>query len=318
MERGIEVLLTVVICTHRRPQSLSLTLESLARFSSPADDWEVLVVENDVMPAAAVRQVVDEYKGRLPLRSCLEKVLNLSSARNRGSREALGGFLAYVDDDAEVTAGWLDSLRDACSRIRPDFCGGPSYPLFREKKPLWYKEVYATEYVYGTAPRELKYGEWLGGMNFTVRKDLLLALGGFREGLGMAGNTLAYGEETNLMMEAWKMNGNLKVVYLPEVHVLHEVRSEKFRLTWHYRSWWANGRDSAQMKMVFQKKATVLRVLTTNVAQLSIKGIIVLLLIAGSIGGSNGSRWRQYVIEHMKSNVFWISYELHSLFSWFS
>lgn len=310
---GSDILMTVVICTHRRPRSLSMTLDSLVRFSSVESDWEVLVVENDAVPSEEMRQLVDNYRSKLPLRHCLEAIPNLSRARNRGAREARGQYLTYVDDDAEVTAKWLAALKGACERQRPDFCGGPSYPIFREKAPSWFREAYATEYVYGSVTRELRYGEWLGGMNFTVRKDVLSGLGGFSEALGMAGKTIAYGEETHLMIEAWNRNAALKVLYLPDAKVLHEVRPSKYKLAWNFKSWWASGRDSARMRMFRHNKTVALKVLTANLAQLVIRSVLVVALIAGTIVGLSGGRWRQYVMEHVKSNVFWVSYELHLL-----
>lgn len=241
------MLITVAICTYRRHDRVDRALASLCRQTRTFPEWEVLVVENDNEASPSMAAVCQKYMRQLPLRHLVETSVGLSYARNTAVREARGDYLAYLDDDAEADSGWLAALVQECRESRPDFCGGPSYPLYLKDKPKWYPDKNSTTKMYGDRARWLGYGEWLGGMNFTVLKILCLSLGGFRTDLGMQGNRIAYGEETDLMMRAWNINPRLKVRYLPDASVRHEVRPEKMSLRWNVRTAWGGGRSSQLM-----------------------------------------------------------------------
>ena len=238
------MLISVVICSFRRPDRVDSALASLCRQSANPSEWEILVVENEAQPDPAMAAVCGKYRPQLPLRHSVETTVGLSHARNTAVREARGDYAAFLDDDAEADPGWLAALMVCCREDQPDFCGGPSYPLYRTPKPSWYLDRYATGYVYGGRSRWLVPGEWLGGMNFVVKRALCARLGGFRTDLGMTGTTTAYGEETELMTRAWADNPQLKVRYLPQASVRHEVRPEKMTCRWRLASAWAGGRSS--------------------------------------------------------------------------
>ncbi len=249
------LLITVIICTYRRLDRLILSLNSLEHQTYNGFDWEVLVVENDIASTSAMNAVIENYKHKLPIRHILEPQVGLSKARNTGAHLANGEYLAYLDDDAEVAEDWLVTLTEACRSYIPDFCGGPSLPLYLSPKPDWYLDKYATSYVYGDVIQFLKTGEWLGGMNFIVLKKLCSELGCFRTDLGMNGDKVAYGEETDLMIRAWKYNPQLKVLYHPKIAVRHEVRPEKMTLYWNIKAALAGGRSFSLLSSISRKEA---------------------------------------------------------------
>lgn len=307
------ILLTIIICTHRRPDSLPHTLESLVRQNWVEGDWEIIVVENDLEPSSAVSEIIKNFSSRLPLRYCLEKILNLSRARNRGAQLARGEYLAYIDDDAEVTKEWLEALITGLKKHQPDFCGGPSYPLYRTHKPAWFRDEYAIEYVYGDRPRALNYSEWLGGMNFIVRRDVVFSVGGFRENLGMAGGKIAYGEETCLLMAGWKNKAELNVMYFPAVAVHHEVRPIKMTLLWNIKSWWACGRDCAAMRLYGNKLMHNMKQLIYQSAAMTINLLKVMFIASKGIVSCDKNRYKRYIMDNMKSNIYWLSYCINSI-----
>lgn len=249
------MLITVAICTFRRPDRVDLALASVCRQAASLAEWEILVVENDAGPGPALAAVCRKYTPQVPLRHIVETTIGLSHARNTAVREAGGDYVAYLDDDAEADPGWLAALVRCCREDQPDFCGGPSYPLYRTPKPSWYLDRYATTNVHGDQPRWLVPGEWLGGMNFVVKRSLCEQLGGFRTDLGMTGNTTGYGEETELLARAWAAHPQLKVRYLPQASVLHEVRPEKMTLRWKLVSAWAGGQSSTLISPITRTQA---------------------------------------------------------------
>jgi len=295
-----ETFISVIACTHRRPQSLDMLLDSLTRQSWNGGGWELIVVENDTEPSPELADVVKKYERILPIMWCLEPIPNLSRARNLGAQEARGKYLAYLDDDAEAMPGWLEALMTGCREYAPDFCGGPSHPLYRTPKPYWFRDEWGIVYCYGDVP--MKTDKPLGGMNFVVKRELALSLGGFRECLGMAGDKIAYGEEVDLMMRARNSNPDLTVVYLPEVAVRHEIRPEKMTIRWCLRSAWAIGRDIVTMGMgtgCLGSWSGIIRVALHAMKRMILCLPRLIVLAVADIFRPGRSVWRRYVKERL-------------------
>jgi GT2 family glycosyltransferase len=292
--------LSVIICTFRRYDRLDWALASLERQVCTESSWEVLVVENDTSGNPTMEAVCEKHKVRLPLRHVIEGQIGLSHARNTGVRLARGEYAAFLDDDAEAAEGWLAALFESCRRWRPEFCGGPSLPLYRSPKPAWYLDCYATSYMYGDKARWLGKGEMLGGMNFVVARRTWNNLGGFNPKLGMTGYKMAYGEESDLLMRAWEANPNLQVWYHPAASVRHEMRAEKMTVGWQLRSAWAGGRSSVIFRPLYRTEAvgkfpkTVWRLLMT-------------------LRRRRGRPWQQWVWEELSSPVWNCSRQYHGL-----
>jgi glycosyltransferase involved in cell wall biosynthesis len=88
-------LVSVVIPTHDRPRMLALTLRSA--LAQQGVDIEVIVVDDGSrLDVHEVIDAVGDDRVRL-LRH--ERSLGVSVARNRGSSEAKGGWIAFLDDD---------------------------------------------------------------------------------------------------------------------------------------------------------------------------------------------------------------------------
>src|SRR5438105_12058279 len=92
-----ELSLSVVVCTHNRPEDLSRCLEALSRLE---ENVEVIVV--DSASEVPCRDLVEQF-GFTYVR---EDEPGLSRARNRGASAASGDVVAFVDDDAAPRADW--------------------------------------------------------------------------------------------------------------------------------------------------------------------------------------------------------------------
>ncbi len=92
-------LISIIICTRDRAESLKETLRAVGETLVPDDlDVEVLVVDNGSRDRT--RRVVRQAKlwGRAP-RYVYEPRLGLSCARNTGMAAARGAVLLWTDDD---------------------------------------------------------------------------------------------------------------------------------------------------------------------------------------------------------------------------
>ena len=99
---------SVVVPTLRRPAPLKRALTSLlAQKLAAGDAFEIVVVDNssDGDAEALVRDVA--AGASTPVRYVSETVPGVSTARNRGVREANGAWIAFLDDDEEAGPEWL-------------------------------------------------------------------------------------------------------------------------------------------------------------------------------------------------------------------
>ncbi len=307
-------LISVIICTHRRPSSVGLALESFARSRNSQLIGEIIIVENDEMASSELAEVIKKYARQLPLEHLLVEQPNLSRARNAGAFKAQGKYVAYLDDDVEVTDDWAPALIEGIHSFEPDICGGPAYPLYRSPKPVWFKDAYTPQFYYGSEVRPLDKTkrESFAGMNFIVRRDLVLQQG-FREDLAMAGKRMVYGDDTEFLWTAWRMNPNLKVIYFPQAAVKHEVRPEKMTLKWNVQCCLASGRDYAKMQGDLPSFPRRLYLFGANLFWfLRTGGTVFGHMVAGFLLPKRRP-WQQRFMELMRDPIFWLSETWHAL-----
>ncbi len=139
-----------------------------------------------------IAEVVGEFAG---VRFVRLEHAGLSVARNRGAEVARGEIVAYTDDDCEPDAGWLRWL--ACAFVRGgwDACGGPNLPPLPDGAGGAGGASGVDEAVVASAPGAPSHvlsgdvvAEHLPGCNLAVRREVLLAVGGFREDYRVAGD----------------------------------------------------------------------------------------------------------------------------------
>jgi glycosyltransferase involved in cell wall biosynthesis len=133
-------LITVVVCTLNRAESLRRTLASLAAMRVPDDlDWEVMVVNNNCTDHTD--EVVKAFAAQLPIRREFEPQRGLSRARNCAVGAAKGDYIVWTDDDVIVDSDWLANYAEAFRRW-PDAAvfGGRIVERFDGPVPKWVAE----------------------------------------------------------------------------------------------------------------------------------------------------------------------------------
>lgn len=232
-------MLTIVVCTYNRSDWLLGCLSSL---ESQCNDElvEVLVVDNNSTDATA--SVTHKFTDRLPnFKYIFEGTQGLSRARNRGFKEASGKYVAYIDDDARADLGWKEEIINFFETHSDAVGVGGQHRAFSSVPiPKWFPKEFGSRSL-GDETRMLQKDEWISGLNMAFMKSALIEVGGFDTSIGMTGEKVSYGEETQLILRM--LRRGMKVYYCAEMQVEHAILPHKLKLRWLLRSRFANGYD---------------------------------------------------------------------------
>lgn len=166
------MLLSVCICTFRRPDQLLALLESLAAQPVPAGTQiELVVVDND--PEQSGRAVANRFAASHPevpldYSHCPQR--NISLARNQSVQRASGELLYFIDDDEVALENWITSLHDTLQATGADVVSGRLEPDFREQPPPWMVD---TRFFHRDVPATGKPMALAGIGNCVVRRAAL-------------------------------------------------------------------------------------------------------------------------------------------------
>ena len=175
-------------------------------------DWatvEVIVVDNNCTDETA--DVVSAAAARLPVRRVVEQAPGLANARNRALAVSRGQWIIFTDDDVLLEPDWLPSYAEAFDAFpEASFAGGRIVPLWKQGRPSWFKGEHLdlmdgvlVWYDLGKDVRAMTAADPEPfGANFAVRKALVENIGVFDVRLGMRGNKLGRGEDTEFFIRA--------------------------------------------------------------------------------------------------------------------
>lgn len=232
-------LISVVVCTYNRAPQLEDCLSSLEGQQVADDLFEVLVVDNN--STDQTRECIARFEeARGVFRYLQEHRQGLSHARNAGWENAQGRYVAYIDDDAKASSDWVGEMLSFIDRNPSvEAFGGPYSAYTTVQAPAWFPPEYGS-WSLGDQERALKADdEYVNGTNMVFRKQTLISLGGFNPALGMKGEKVLYGEETQLQVLLRRQGGI--VYYAPRMKVAHLIAPYKFHLRWLLRSTFLNG-----------------------------------------------------------------------------
>lgn len=136
------MVVSVCICTFRRPALLSLLLKTIGeqRLGNAHMTIELIVVDND--PDHSARMILASWQAPagFSLRYFHAPVPNIAVARNMAVQNASGEWLAFIDDDETPEADWLCCLIASQVRFNADAVFGPIVPRYLPRTPDWLRE----------------------------------------------------------------------------------------------------------------------------------------------------------------------------------
>lgn len=240
-------MISVIVCTYNRSESLQLTLKSLETLQPPAGDtWELILVDNN--STDDTRQVVENFaqSTRLCVRYVLETRQGLSFARNTGIENAHGSLIVFTDDDVTVQPDWLAELAAAFRNSDCMAIGGKIISVWPCPRPKWFQESgpFATakaivSFDLGDETRPIQTDPY--GANMAFRREAFTKYGMFRTDLGRIGTALMGGEDTEFFRRLHKAGET--VLYVATAVVFHPVSKERTGRKY-FESWCFNAARS--------------------------------------------------------------------------
>jgi glycosyltransferase involved in cell wall biosynthesis len=211
---------SVVVCTHRRPEHLQRALEAIAALApSPR---EIIVVDNDpgdrdsrdIALAHGARYVRADRRG-------------LGNARHAGAAAARGAFVAFTDDDCIPAPGWLAHLDEAFADPSVGVVTGPGFAWRLTARSQREREDVAS-FVLGlerrtfdwTNLRPVHAGAIGAGCNMTFRRAPLADLGSVFAPELDAGTPTRSGGDLYALYRV--LAAGLRAVYDPRGYVFHD------------------------------------------------------------------------------------------------
>jgi glucosyl-dolichyl phosphate glucuronosyltransferase len=217
-------LISVIVCTYNRAQSVYRTLLSLSLMAVPADvDWEVLIVDNNSTDATA--DVVQRFRQRrgMTVRYLVAGRQGLNHARNAGVQAAHGNLLFFLDDDVEVTKNWLVEMKTAFDRYPVVGVGGRVLIKKGLRRPRWWRREYDDALGKFDAGDSLILSEETNtigiGANLGFHRSVFGRCGGFHPQLDRYKRKLLMGGDTEFARRVKAAGGLL--MYYPAAVVYH-------------------------------------------------------------------------------------------------
>jgi glycosyltransferase involved in cell wall biosynthesis len=244
-------MISVILCTYNRAESLKQTLASLAAMSVPSDlRWELVIVDNNSRDHT--KAVVEEFAkvSGLNVKYLFEKTQGLSHARNAGIREADGDILSFIDDDVTVDQNWLGHLTATFDQTGCMGVGGRIVAVWLCEKPRWFQEhgpyrmmKAIVSFDLGGERHRLTTPPF--GANMSFKRAAFDKYGLFRTDLGRVGNKLLSCEDTEFGKRL--LRGNETLIYDPGSLVYHPVEDKRTKKKY-FQSWYFNyGRVSVRL-----------------------------------------------------------------------
>ncbi len=242
--------LSVIIPTRNRAGLLARMLDGLRRQAFASDvAYEVIVVDNgstDTTPEV-IRDAAPHFSNFLAI---AETTPGLHAARHAGLRHASGEILVYCDDDIVPEPTWLQGISDSFLIRNVAIATGPCLPEYEIAPPDWVEGrklpvedgwlIYAYSLLQlGELPRSIPPNGAFG-CNFSVRRDALVAAGGFHPD-ALPWELIEYrGDGEAGLAESVEAKGG-RTYYNPDAAVRHWVGADRLTPDYIYRRGFAEG-----------------------------------------------------------------------------
>jgi len=307
------ITLSVIICSYNRISYLSRLLESIEVQDWSSNHFEVLIVDNN--SSDGTDKVSSAYCERHSnWQYIFEPRQGLSYARNRGWLEASGEYLLYIDDDCVLPKDYLKVAFQIIIACAPDFFGGPAYPLFDFKRPLWMRDEYFGNNI------GIKTGyinnKFLSGCNMGIKKSILSEIGGFNSNYGLIGKLHGVGEDTLIQIDARLRKPETRMYFEQGLWLYHQIVPEKLDPYWSISRTFQAGKQYPYLTLPLSPELLLYKKGFINYLKKSFRLIFQILILGQRIYSSffrdrfKYPHWQNYYYEQVKEEIFKFGYYL--------
>ncbi len=230
-------LVSIVISTHERVQSLVITMESLLKLNYPR--YEIILVDNAPTTNSTLEfftQIQERFsRKKIRVRYLREDLPGLGLAHNRSLEIARGDIVAFTDDDVIVDRYWLAELVQGfqvapsvgcvTGLVLPAELDTPAQVLFEEFGGFtkgFSQQIYDLKDHRPASPLfPYAAGQFGTGANMAFDTNFLRMTGGFDPALGIGTPALG-ADDMSAFYQAIVMGK--KLVYQPSALVFHQHR----------------------------------------------------------------------------------------------
>ncbi|HAY33187.1 MAG TPA: glycosyltransferase [Ignavibacteria bacterium] len=198
---------SVIISTYNRENILPMCLDSLVTQNFPAEDFEIIIVNNN--STDRTEEVVESYIKKYPdinIKYYFVPRPGQVYARQIGILAAKNEILSFTDDDAILVPDWLNEIKKVFM-INDKVAGvaGKIKIKWDETPPEW---IYDYERQLGRldygSEIKIEPGLYMNAGNLSIKRDILFEVGGFNP--EMVGEWLIGDGETGLWKKLYKKN----------------------------------------------------------------------------------------------------------------
>ena len=237
--------LDVVVATHNRAALVARMLESFTRLQQRPDvRFALIVVGNACTDDTAA--VVRDFAARatFPVTWLEEPIAGKSYALNRGIAASAAEWLAFIDDDELIDAGWIDAFMAAQERLGFDFAAGVYIPDFEVPPPAWLPPRRSVAIIachpsgLPEQPLTVDDGLMFGG-NCVIRRAALDVVGPFSVEFSRQNALSALGcEDTDMQLRL--LEHGFAGWFVPSMQILHLTPADRLTKTYfRTKSFWA-------------------------------------------------------------------------------
>ena len=232
-------MLSVIIPTRNRAERLELALRSLAQQALPRSSFEIIVVDNGSRDRTLA--VVTGFKKTFDRIHYIYNTLpGLHVGRHHGFHAAKSDILIFLDDDVEAFPTLLASIEEAFGNSKVALVGGKCLPKHEGPMPEWLNAMWAPnahgERVVGYLSlidlgdlAKVIHPLLVFGCNFSIRRSVLLAAGGFHPD-GFPEQLICFRGDGETYVSRYIAAKGYNAFYHPKASIYHHVPQRRMTL----------------------------------------------------------------------------------------
>jgi GT2 family glycosyltransferase len=289
---------TVIICAYTQDRWAELTESIESVIAQPEVSEIIVVIDHE-------SELLERVRTRWPRLTVVpnEQRRGLSGARNTGLELVSDDIVAFLDDDAAATAGWLASLLNAFRDPTVVAVGGtalPNWPAGRAPSVLPPELLWVVGCSYRGQPTRRADVRNVIGCSMAFRSSALRRIDGFNVATGRVGRLPLGAEETEACIRLHRLETTSRILLEPSSVVRHTVTPE--RTTWRYlrRRCFYEGVSKAVLAKTLgagdaleSERGYLLRTLTGGIVRAILRGhpLAAVAILLAVVSAGSGFAW---------------------------